>query len=114
MGRSGLTHHHQERRKLARLPLEVFVRIRDSGMDRDLGETRNVSARGLYLDTHARLRPGQELECVLVLPEVLTHAPGPMLVGCRGRVVRINERQPGQKLGAALEIYSYDFSWPAT
>jgi len=106
--------HYQERRKLARLPLEVLVRIRDSGVDCALAETRNVSARGLYLHTHARLRPGQELECVLVLPEMLTHAPAPMLIECRGRVLRINERLPGQKLGAALEIYSYDFSWPAS
>jgi len=41
--------HHQERRNLAHLLLEVLVRIRDSGVDRALAETRNVSARGLYL-----------------------------------------------------------------
>ncbi len=104
--------NHQERRKLARLPLEVFVRIRPSGQNPDLGETCNVSARGLYLYTHAQLQPGQELECVLVLPEMLTHAPAPMFVECRGRVVRVTERLPGQKLGAAVEIYSYDFCWP--
>jgi hypothetical protein len=72
--------HHQERRKLAHLPLEVLLRIWDFGVYRALAETRNVSARGLYLYTHARLRPGHELECVLVLPEILTHAPAPMLV----------------------------------
>lgn len=105
--------NHQERRKLARLPLGVFVRIRPSGQNPELGETLNVSPRGLYLHTRARLQPGQELECVLVLPEMLTHAPAPMLVECRGRVVRVNERLPGQQLGAALEIYSYDFSWPS-
>lgn len=81
-------------------------------MDRELAETRNVSARGLYLQTYARLQPGQELECVLVLPETLTHAPAPIFVECHGRVVRINDRLPGRKLGAALEIDSYDFSWP--
>src|SRR5262245_33874600 len=112
-GRSGLN-DRQERRKLARLPLEVLVRIRGSGVDRALAETCNVSAQGLYLHTHARLRPGQELECVLVLPEILTHTPAPLLIECRGRVLRINERLQGQKLGAALEIYGYDFSWPAS
>jgi len=69
--------NHQERRKLARLPLGVLVRIRPSGQNPELGETLNVSPRGLYLHTRARLQPGQELECVLVLPEMLTHAPAP-------------------------------------
>lgn len=104
--------NYLERRKLARLPLEVFVRIRIGGVDGDLAETRDVSARGIYLHTHTRLVPGQELECVLVLPEELTHAPAPMFVECCGKVVRVTERRPGQKLGAALEVYSYDFAWP--
>ena len=104
--------NRQERRKPARLPLEVFVRIHASGVQRDLAETRDISAKGLYLHTRARLSPGQELECVLVLPEELTHAPAPMLVECRGKVLRVNEQLPGQTVGAALEIYSHDFSWP--
>lgn len=78
----------------------------------DHAETRNISARGIYLYTRAPLVAGQDLEGVLVLPRDLTHAPGPMYVGCRGKVVRVHERLPGQKLGAALEVSGYDFSWP--
>lgn len=104
--------NRRERRKLARLPLEVFARIKVGGVDRALAETRNVSARGIYMHTYTLLRRGQELECELVLPEVLTRAPAPMLVQCHGKVVRVNKRLPGRKLGAALEIYSYNFSWP--
>jgi PilZ domain len=101
-----------ERRKLARLPLEVFVRIQVCGANAvDFAETRNVSARGLYFHTSAHLEPGQELECVLVLPEKLTQSPAPMLVGCRGKVLRVNPDLPGQKNGVALEIHTYDFSW---
>ena len=94
------------------MPLEVLARIKVGGEDRDLAETRDVSARGIYMHTHTLLRRGQELECELVLPEVLTRAPAPMLVQCHGKVVRVNKRRPGQKLGAALEIYRYSFSWP--
>jgi hypothetical protein len=104
--------NHWERRKRPRLPLEVLARIKVGGEDRDLAETRDVSARGIYMHTHTLLRRGQELECELVLPEVLTRAPAPMLVLCHGKVVRVNKRRLGQKLGAAIEIYSYDFSWP--
>jgi hypothetical protein len=103
---------HQDRRKLARLPLEVFVRIQISGDDAvDFAETRNVSARGLYFHTKARLEPGQELECVLVLPEKLTQSPAPMLVGCRGKVLRVTPEVSADKSGVAVEIHTYDFSW---
>lgn len=103
---------HPERRKLARLPLEVFVRIQVCGATAvDFAETHNVSARGLYFKTKAQLEPGQELECVLVLPEKLTQAPTPMLVGCRGKVLRVNPGLPGDNTGVAMEIHTYDFSW---
>jgi hypothetical protein len=106
---------HAERRKLARLPLEVFVRIQVCGAGAvGFAETRNVSARGLYFHTRSSLAAGQELECVMVLPEKLTLAPAPMLVGCRGQVVRLNPNLPGKKLGVAVEIHSYDFSWRGT
>jgi hypothetical protein len=104
---------HPERRKLVRLPLEVLVRFQSPGAKRaDFAETRNVSARGMYFQTQAMIRAGQELECTLILPEKLTHAPGQMLVSCRGRVLRVTQPQPGRKLGVALEISGYDFSWP--
>jgi hypothetical protein len=103
---------HPERRKLARLPLEVLIRFQVTGATAvDFAETCNVSARGLFLRTQSRLIPGQELECVLVLPQRLTHAPAPVLIGCRGTVLRLNQRLPGDKLGVAIEVHSYDFSW---
>lgn len=102
-----------ERRKLARLPLEVFVRIQVPGSEWvDFAETRNVSARGIYLHTHAHaIGLGQELECVLVLPERLTQSPTPVLIGCRGKVLRVVPDLPGDKRGLAIEIHTYDFSW---
>ncbi len=102
---------HPDRRRIARLPLEVFLRLRLAGAaDVEFAETRDVSARGLYFLTRAHIVPGQEVECILVLPQDLTLAPEPMFVGCHGRVLRTNERLPGQKLGVAVEVQSYDFS----
>jgi PilZ domain len=103
---------NEERRKLARLPLEVFVRIQVCGNEAvEFAETRNVSARGLYFHTKAQLEPGQELECVLVLPEKLTQSPAPMLVGCRGKILRVTPEVVADKSGVAVEIHTYDFSW---
>ena len=104
---------HRDRRRIARLPLEVFLRLRVSGAKAvEFAETRDVSARGIYFLTRANVTAGQELECVLVLPQDLTLSPEPLFVGCRGKVLRTNERLPGQKLGVALEVDSYDFSLP--
>ena len=108
-----MTLAHPERRRMARLPLEVMMRILIPGTEAvAFGETRDVSARGLYFYTHVRqLEPGQELECVLVLPEKLTQAGGPTFVGCRGKVLRVNRDLPGERIGVAVEVSSYDFSW---
>jgi hypothetical protein len=103
---------HPERRKLARLPLEVLIRLQVIGAAAvDFAETCNVSARGLFLRTRSQLLPGQELECVLVLPQRLTHTPAPVLIGCRGKVLRLNQNLCGDTLGVAIEVLSYDFSW---
>ncbi len=104
---------HPERRKLARLPLEVLLRIHFPGKDEvAFAETRDVSARGIYFYTHVEeLEAGQELQCVMVLPEKLTLAAGPTLVGCRGKILRVNKDVSEHRVGVAMEVSGYDFSW---
>lgn len=102
-----------ERRRMARLPMEVMMRIQVPGTEAVVfAETRDVSARGLYFFTHVQnLEAGQELDCVLVLPPELTQAGGPTFVGCRGKVLRVNKGLPDSRVGVAVEVSSYDFSW---
>ena len=104
---------YPERRKLARLPLEVLLRIHLPGSEEvAFAETRDVSARGIYFYTHLEeLQPGEELQCVMVLPEKLTLAAGPTLVGCRGKILRVNRELSDNRVGVAMEVSSYDFSW---
>jgi hypothetical protein len=105
--------HSQERRKLARLPLEVLaqVRVLDTGVVA-FAETLNVSAGGVFLYTQAvELDPGAEVECILVLPEKLTLAQEPILVECRGKVLRVKQELPARRTGVAIEIHSYNFAW---
>jgi len=93
-----------------RLRLEVLVRVKlPLSPSVIFGETRNVSAGGIYFVTRGdRLQVGQELDCVLILPEKLTMARAPILVAVHGRIMRIN--QGAERTGIALEIYAYDFS----
>ncbi len=105
------SHAHPERRRLARLPLRVVVRLRIPGADTvAFAETRDVSARGIYLYTDCPLQLGQEVECVLVLPEALTQASAPTLVACSGKILRIEPSPIREKTGIAVEISSFDFS----
>lgn len=105
-----MTPNSVERRKMHRLRLEVLVRVKlPLSSSVIFGETRNVSAGGIYFVTRGdRLQEGQELDCVLILPEKLTMARAPILVAIHGKVMRINRE--AERTGVALEIYAYDFS----
>jgi hypothetical protein len=74
------------------------------------GQTSNVSAQGIFFRTTDRLNLDQEVECILVLPENLTLAAQPTLVGCKGKVVRVSASTPSDAVGIAIEVNSYDFS----
>ena len=102
----------QERRKMARLALEVPVKISVSGSSTQLfAETRNVSAQGIFFRTQVTtFEVGQELDCVLVLPERLTLSSKPSFVNCRGRIVRLTPGLTDDSIGVALEVNSFDFS----
>jgi PilZ domain len=102
---------HPERRKLSRLPLAVPLQIAVGEAPEILfGQTHNVSAQGIFFRTTSRLNLGQAVDCVLVLPENLTLASQPILVGCKGSVVRVDESSTGESYGIAVEVNSYDFS----
>jgi hypothetical protein len=102
---------YPERRKLSRLPLEVTLRVKvaESSVTY-FGKTSNVSAQGIFFWTDAWLEPGQEIECVLELPENLTLATEPFMVGCKGTVLRVDQERPEGMVGVAVEVNSYDFS----
>ena len=103
---------NQDRRKLSRLLLEVPLQISlIDGREIFFGQTSNVSAQGIFFRTTAgNFNLDQEVECVLVLPETLTLTAQPVFIGCRGRVVRLQGERPGEVVGVAIEVNSYDFS----
>ena len=97
---------------MARLALEVPVKISVPGARTQFfAETRNVSAQGIFFRTEVNtFEVGQELECLLVLPEKLTQASKPSFVNCRGRIVRLTPGLTDNSIGVALEVNSFDFS----
>ena len=63
--------------------------------------TKDISDRGLFFFTDARIEPGSEIDLVLMLPEEVG-LPVSGMVCCHGRVVRSDSG--GGEYGVAVQI----------
>jgi hypothetical protein len=102
-----------ESRTGKRFPLELPIKIQkaEEGAQHS-GVTGNLSAAGVYMRADATLEVGSNVEFEIVLPPEVTGAKEPVIVQCRGRVVRTDEPGGGnakQARGVACVIDSYDF-----
>jgi hypothetical protein len=68
------------------------------------GETRDVSANGIFLYTNSKMEKGAEVELVLILPPELTSGER-CWVCCQATVVRVEE---GAEFGVAAQIRRMD------
>ncbi len=95
-----------------RFPLELPIKIhKESESGAHSGTTENLSAAGVYIKADAALEVGSNVEFEITLPPEVTGAKEPVVVQCRGRVVRTDESKEGSKdaRGVACVIDSYDF-----
>lgn len=91
------------------LPVKVRLPENGDGPER-AGETRDVSYRGLYFLTEARVTAGSAIEFVLTLPQQITLA-GDVHIRCYARVLRVEPQN--SRCGVAARIDRYEFL-PAT
>jgi len=101
-----------EARTGKRFPMELPIKIHkaeESGQHS--GVTGNLSAAGVYIRADASLEVGSSVEFEIALPPEVTGAKEPVVVQCRGRVVRTDEPTAGgtEARGVACVIDSYDF-----
>jgi hypothetical protein len=87
-----------ERRHLQRNPLVLPVEL-ESGT----GQTRDISASGVFFETDQSFAIGSPISFSLVLAHM--HGEAPLRLQCEGKIVRI-ERRSG-KVGVAVAIMSY-------
>lgn len=99
------------RRFAMRLP--VSVKFANGDLHEVEGHTKDVSYRGVFFYADAHLIPGSEIEFVLTLPPEVTLADN-IRVRCRGRVLRLDEDVPGNRVGVAAVIDKYEFLTPAS
>jgi hypothetical protein len=102
-----------EARTGKRFPLELPIKIhRAEESGQHSGVTGNLSAAGVYIRADAALEVGSNVEFEISLPPEVTGAKEPVVVQCRGRVVRTDEPVSGKSeegRGVACVIDSYDF-----
>ncbi len=95
-----------ERRSHKRLTARVPVSVRSEGGQTCSGETRDLSAAGIFLYAASRVQNGSLLEMVLMLPPGLTGGRKHW-VCCQAEVVRVEERGTGG-FGIAASIRSLE------
>jgi hypothetical protein len=67
--------------------------------------TENLSSEGLYCITKERFKPGQRLQCEIVIPATLG-VESPVVIECHVTVRRVESLRPGFGLGCHVEDYS--------
>ena len=94
-----------ERRSGTRIAARVQTRVRTPKGGDTTGQTRDVSANGVYLYTNSRMEQGTDVELVLILPPELTSGEK-CWVCCQATVVRVEEN--GAQFGVAAKIRRMD------
>jgi len=94
-----------ERRSVKRIPTGVPARIRTHQGIEHSGQTRDISANGVYLYSKSRMEEGSDVELVLILPPELTSGEK-CWVCCQATIVRVDESQ--HEFGVAARIRRMD------
>jgi hypothetical protein len=97
------TERRTSRRFTMALPL--ILRAGRSSVEK-LGETRDVSFRGLYFWTKEELEAGASIEFVLTLPKEITMTRD-VKIHCFGRVIRVEGQQETRGVAARIERYEF-------
>jgi hypothetical protein len=88
---------HAERRSALRYHIATPVRFPGGS-----GVTRDLSAAGLFFLTEKRFEVGQSVELSITLGHADPQCP--MELTCRGRVCRVERREPEMCRGTALGV----------
>ncbi len=86
--------------------LPVSLRYGSGGgreRDREMANTRDISARGVFLFSDKKLEKGSEIELIFIMPPDI-QPMAKQWVCCKARVVRVEDREAGKQFGVAANI----------
>ena len=97
-----------DRRRRKRIPVHWWVRLfRQSERASVESMTENLSSEGLYCITREPFRPGERLQCEIVLPgEIIGSSEPSLRLQCHITVRRVERLDRGFGLGCYIEDYT--------
>ena len=96
-----------ERRGAQRFEVNVPVAVHFGGQTVP-AFTQNLSGRGIFFFTESVLPEGALVELTFIMPSEITLGEN-IPVRCRGRVLRADPPQGGQRNGIAAKLDSYEY-----
>jgi len=96
-----------DQRSIRRFNMKLPVTVQSEGEAYE-ATTRDVSARGVFIQMDADLAPDSPLEFTLTLPPEITMTRS-VRVHCTGRVLRV-VRESGGPIGVVAMIDTYKFA----
>jgi hypothetical protein len=94
---------NEEKRAVPRVPWQLPASVSFHGSRRAQVELKDISSRGLFFFSQAKVEENSKLEIVLMMPPELQQLGG-QWVCCQATVVRVEEDKPQQKVGVAAVI----------
>jgi len=100
----------QEKRAARRFPLHLPVTVNhgESAKLQDVGQLRDVSARGISFYVQSSIAEGSNIGFTLTLPPEVTLTES-IRVQCKGRVLRVENSRLDGRLAVAAVIEEYEF-----
>jgi hypothetical protein len=100
----------QEKRAARRFPLRLPVTVNhgENAQQREVGQLRDVSARGICFYVQSSIAEGSNIGFTLTLPPEITLTES-IRVQCKGRVVRVENSSPKGQMAVAAVIEEYEF-----
>lgn len=97
----------RERRKRTRIALHWPVYLyRDQGAPPVESTTENLTSNGFYCVCKERFQQGEQLECVIAIPEgAFGYSAAPIRLQCRVKVMRVEKQMNDFGLGCSIEDY---------
>ena len=94
-----------DRRKRKRVAVHLPVRLFRPGRPWVKSITENLSSEGLYCITKQPFKPGERLQCEIVIPATFG-LESPMVLECHVTIRRVENLRRGFGLGCHIEDYS--------
>jgi c-di-GMP-binding flagellar brake protein YcgR len=98
-----------ELRNSIRFPLHLQVTLKTSTAEYH-AKTIDISAGGILFHTESEIAVGSEVEFTVEMPGDVLGADHPVLVKCKGRVVRFSEEASGGRVAVVIDEYHFERS----